>query len=127
MDPINWSAEAARLKNIVLHEVIGDTVFPNFVLTAPLSGTEPMIAAMGLTLYSSTLVNSAGVDGAGRFLQPASHASLLSPATSPAATVEMQKQMATFIASGGTAVVVDDASTRAPAAAPGAASEAAPE
>jgi hypothetical protein len=108
MDPINWSEEAARLKNIVLHEVRGDTVFPNFVLTAPLSGTEPMIAAMGLTSYSSTLANPAGVDGAGRFLPPASHGSLLSPATSPAATVEMQKQMASVIASMGTAVVVEN-------------------
>jgi hypothetical protein len=125
MDPINWSGEAARLKNIVLHEVRGDTVFPNFVLTAPLSGTEPMIAAMGLTSYSSTLANPAGVDGAGRFLPPASHGSLLSPATSPAATAEMQKQMASFIASMGTAVLVENSGTmeQIPEAVP----EAAPE
>jgi hypothetical protein len=125
MDPLNWSAEAARLKNIVLHEVRGDTVFPNFVLTAPLSGTEPMIAAMGLTSYSSTLANPAGVDGAGRFLPPASHGSLVSPATSPAATVEMQKQMASFIASMGTAVLVENSGTMEPI--PEAVPEAAPE
>jgi hypothetical protein len=127
MDPINWSEEAARLKNILLHEVRGDTVFPNFVLTAPLSGTEPMIGAMGLTSYSSTLANPAGVDGAGRFLPPASHGSLLSPATSLAATAEMQKQMASFIASMGAAVIVEDPSTMEPVAEPGAASELAPE
>jgi len=34
-DPINWSAEAALYNNIVLHEVIGDTVLPNYVPTAP--------------------------------------------------------------------------------------------
>jgi len=116
MDPINWSEEAARLNNIVLHEVIGDTVLPNFVPTAPLSGTEPMIATMGLPAYSSTLANPAGVDGAGRFVPPASHGSLLSPASSPAATVEMHKQMASFIASLGTAVVVENASTMLPVA-----------
>jgi hypothetical protein len=114
MDPINWAAEAARLKNIVVHEVIGDTVFPNRVLPAPLSGTEPLMATMGLTSYSATLANPAGVDGAGRFVPPASHGSLLSPATSVAATVEMHKQMASFIASMGTAVVVNDASTMEP-------------
>jgi len=94
--------------------VIGDTVFPNAVLTAPLSGTEPMIATMDLTPYSSTLVNPSGVDGVGRFVPPASHGSLLNPASSPAATVEMHKQMASFIASMGTAVVVEDASTMVP-------------
>jgi hypothetical protein len=127
MDPINWSEEAARLKNIVLHEVIGDTVLPNFVPTAPLSGTEPMIATMGLTAYSSTLANPAGVDGAGRFVPPASHGSLLSPASSPAATVEMHKQMASFIASAGTAVVVENGSTMAPVAQPAAEAAAEPE
>lgn len=110
-DPINWSAETARHNNVVLHEVIGDTVNPNFVPTAPLSGTEPMIRAMGLTSYSSTQVNPDGLDIAGRFVPPASHGSFLSPATSPAATAEMQKQMASFLISRGTAVQVEDAST----------------
>jgi len=117
-DAINWSVEAAGFNNILLHEVIGDTVFPNFVLTAPLSGTEPMIKAMGLESYSSTQSNPGGLDAAGRFLPPASHPSLISPATSPAATVEMQKQMASFIATRGTTVVVEDASTMVPVAAP---------
>ncbi len=111
MDPINWSAEAARLKNIVLHEVIGDTVVPNFVPTAPLSGTEPMIAAMGLTPYSTTQANPEGLDVVGRFPPPASHGSLLSPASSPAATAEMQKQLASFIASLGTLVLVENSAT----------------
>ncbi|MEJ2385506.1 MAG: hypothetical protein P8Y54_14175, partial [Xanthomonadales bacterium] len=47
-DPINWSRELASFNNVLLHEVIGDTVTPNFVPTAPLSGTEPMIRALGL-------------------------------------------------------------------------------
>ncbi len=118
MDPINWSVEAGLFKNIVLHEVIGDTVVPNYVLTAPLSGTEPMIATMGLTSYSSTQMNPEGLNVAGRFVPPASHGSLLSPATSPAATAEMQKQMASFLATSGTTVVVEDATTMVPVSAP---------
>jgi len=113
-DPINWAAEASRYNNIVLHEVIGDTVLPNFVPTAPLSGTEPMIRAMGLTAYSSTQTNPDGLDLVGRFVPPAHHGSFLTPAGAPEATAEMQKQMASFIATLGTTVVVTDASTMAP-------------
>jgi hypothetical protein len=110
-DPINWGAEAARHNDLVLHEVMGDTVFPNYELTAPLSGTEPLIAAMGLPPYSSTQYNPNGVKIAGRFVPPASHGSLLDPTTSPAATVEMQKQFASFLATRGTTVVVENAAT----------------
>ena len=114
MDPINWAFEAASFNNIVLHEVIGDTVVPNFVLTAPLSGTEPLIATMGLEAYSTTRSDPGGLDLAGRFLPPATHGSLLIPATSPAATVEMQKQMASFLATLGTTVLVEDQATMVP-------------
>jgi hypothetical protein len=116
MDPVNWIAEVADFKNVVLHEVVGDTVLPNYVATAPLSGTEPMIRAGGLAAYSSTRMDPAGIDAAGRFVPPASHSSLLSPASSPAATVEMQKQMASFVASLGKAVVVENAATMVPVA-----------
>ena len=115
MDPINWGEEAARLKNVVLHEVIGDTVLPNFVLTAPLSGTEPLIATMGLTSYSTSLADPSGIDGAGRFVPPATHGSLLDPSSSPAATSEMQKQLASFIASDGKQIVVENSTTMVPA------------
>ncbi len=116
-DPINWSAETARYDNIVLHEVIGDTVLPNAVATAPLSGTEPMIRAMrSLVPYSSTKTNPAGLDLVGRFVPPASHGSFGSPATSPRAFAEMQKQMAYFFASNATTVVVADPATMVPVA-----------
>jgi hypothetical protein len=114
MDPINWSGEAALSNSLVAHEVIGDTVVPNYVLTAPLSGTEPMMAAMGLKSYSTTQMNPDGVQIAGRFLPPAFHGSLLSPATSPSATIEMQTQLASYLASRGQAVVVVDESTMVP-------------
>jgi hypothetical protein len=91
-------SEVADFKNVLLHEVWGDTVLPNFVQTAPLSGTEPMIRAGRLAAYSSTRMDPEGIDGTGRFVPPATHSSLLSPAASPAATMEMQKQMASFVA-----------------------------
>jgi hypothetical protein len=114
MDPINWALETSTFNSIVLHEVIGDTVVPNFVATAPLSGTEPLIRAMGLEAYSSTRSSPDGLAVAGRFVPPASHGSLLSPASSPAATAEMQGQAASFVASKGTTVVVDNAATMVP-------------
>ncbi len=113
-DPINWAAEAALNQPLLIHEVIGDTVVPNFSLTAPLSGTEPMMAVMGLTSYSSTQSDLAGLRVGGRFVPPASHGSLLSPATSPAATLEMQTQFGSFIASDGQVVLVTDESTMVP-------------
>lgn len=115
-DPINWGVEAARHNAIVLHEIIGDSVLPNYVLTAPLSGTEPMIASMGLTLYSSTQMDPKGVRVAARFVPPAYHVSLVDPSASPEATVEMQKQFASFIATLGTTVVVENAATMVPVA-----------
>ncbi len=114
-DPINWSAEASRYNNIVLHEVIGDTVLPNFVPTAPLSGTEPMIAVMGLTPYSSTQSDPAGLDLVGRFVPPAHHGSFATPEGAPEATAEMQGQLASFIATRGTTVVVTNPATMASA------------
>ena len=117
-DAINWSAEVSRFNNVVVHEVINDQLIPNFVPGAPLSGTEPMIAAMGLEAYSSTQQNPNGLKVAGRFVPPADHGSLLSPAASPAATAEMQKQMASFLVSRGTAVVVEDAATMLPVEVP---------
>lgn len=113
-DPINWIRIAADSKSVLLHEVIGDTVLPNFVPGAPLSGTEPMILTTPLQAFSTTQVNPDGLRVAARFVPPASHGSLFSPASSPAATVEMQGQMASFLASEGQLVQVGDESTMVP-------------
>jgi len=113
-DPINWGAEAALNHPILFHEVIGDTVVPNAVPTAPLSGTEPLMRVMGLTSYSTTQSDPAGLRLAGRFVPPASHGSLLSPASSPAATVEMQGQAGSFFATRGAIVVVINEDTMVP-------------
>lgn len=105
-DPINWGAVTAATNAVLLHEVIGDTVIPNAVATAPLSGTEPLFRIMDLDILNATTQDAAGLRAALRFVPPASHGSLLDPTTSPAATAEMQGEMASFIVSRGNAVQV---------------------
>jgi len=115
VDPDNWAAEAASKTPIMLHEVINDQYIPNYVLTAPLSGTEPLIKIMDLDSYSTSQASPDGLRSAGRFVPPAEHAQVLSPTFgSPAAYFEMQKQLASFIASHGGAIVVTDESTMVP-------------
>ena len=108
-DPLNFAAMTRASKNILFHEVIGDLVIPNTVAGAPLSGTEPLIAEMGLTVVSSTTSDPEGIDVALRFTE-GDHGSLLSPAGSLAATVEMQSEMASMFATQGTTVIVTDES-----------------
>ncbi len=108
-DPLNFAALSSANNNILFHEVLGDQVVPNSVAGAPLSGSEPLIAAMGLPPISSTTSNAEGVDGVVRFTA-GDHGSILSPAASLAATVEMQSQMASMIATHGTTVIVTDES-----------------
>ena len=117
-DPINWITTAAGAKPVLLQEVIGDTVLPNFVPGVPLSGTEPLIRVGGLTAFDSTQVNPEGLRAASRFVPPATHGSLLDPSGSLAATLEMLQQTATFLASEGTFIEVGDASTLVPVMVP---------
>ncbi len=113
-DPINY-ARLTTNKRILLHEVVGgpgflpDQVVPNTVSGAPLAGTEPLIAYMGLSTITQSTANANGVRGAVRFIK-GDHGSLLSPASSAAATTEMQRQMAAMLATGGTTVPVTDTS-----------------
>jgi pimeloyl-ACP methyl ester carboxylesterase len=111
-DPINFAAGTAG-KRILVHEVIGggdvlpDQVIPNRVPGAPLSGTEPLIAALGLEPITGSTQSADGIRGATRFLQ-GEHGSLLDPTDFPAATVEMQGEMASFLVTGGAAVQVNN-------------------
>ncbi len=106
-DPINLAGLASLQNNILLHEILGDMVVTNTVPGAPLSGTEPLIAALGLTSYSESAFNPDGLDAAVRF-SAGDHGSLLSPAASAAATAEMQGQLAAFQATSGTTLNVVD-------------------
>ncbi|MFA5684707.1 MAG: hypothetical protein WCZ65_01095 [Lysobacteraceae bacterium] len=115
VDPINYGFASAQ-NAILLQEVIGngsdflpDQVIPNSVPGAPLSGTEPLIRALGLPALTATTQAANGVRGAVRFTA-GDHGSLLSPAASLAATVEMQGQMASLLSTGGAAVLIQDTS-----------------
>ena len=114
-DPVNYAADAAALHPVLLHEVVGnsagslsDQVIPNAVLTAPLSGTEPQIRLMALDAITSTEDGAGGaVSGAVRFVA-GDHGSLLSPEADLATTIEMQTQVADYLASGGTRISVNN-------------------
>jgi len=113
IDPINYGWASAQ-NAILLHEVVGsgeslpDQVVPNSVAGAPLSGTEPLIRALGLSTIASTTQAANGVRAVVRFTA-GEHGSLLSPSV-PAVTVEMQTQMASLLATSGTTVLVSDSS-----------------
>ncbi|HEY6941935.1 Ig-like domain-containing protein [Dokdonella sp.] len=122
-DPINYAGNGTLIdpavdddgiKNILLQEVVGsgddlpDQVIPNAVAGAPLSGTEPLIRALGLAPIDDTvLLTTGGLQAVTRFLQ-GEHGSLLDPTDYPAATVEMQGEMASFAAFGGFGVIVNN-------------------
>ncbi len=117
-DPINFAGNGTYLdqrvehpeldykKRLLVQEVVGggdvppDQVIPNRVPGAPTSGTEPLIAALGLRAADASSVSIDGIRAATRFIV-GNHGSLLDPTASPAATVEMQGEMASMIASYG--------------------------
>ena len=120
-DPVNYAVAAAANRPLHLIEVKNDLVVPNaalagatsatqdrVALTGYLSGTDPLIALMGLGVkgYLDVPVGTPDITLeprvrlAVRFNQ-GDHASILSPAASAAATTEMQRETANFLASGG--------------------------
>jgi len=108
-DPINYARSLALTDRVLLQEVIGDQVVPNAVADGPLSGTEPYIRTLGLTQLSASAQDPNGIRAFVRFTE-GDHGTLLSPAASQAATIEMQTQMASMIVSGGAAVAITDTS-----------------
>jgi len=112
-DSINFAFATAG-KAILAQEVVGDAthlpdqVIPNNAPSAPLSGTDPLIAALGLSTFTQT-TQAASIRGVVRFTQGV-HGSLLDPTSAPAVTAEMQGEMASMIASGGQAVLISNPS-----------------
>lgn len=121
-DPLNYAAAARAAHPIHMIEVIGDTVVPNsapqndgsgaaydLVTVASYdAGTNPLYEAMGLGVIgpitapvTTPQVNTGANLGYVVQFNDASHASLLDPSTSLAATVEMQTETANFLASDG--------------------------
>lgn len=107
-DPVNMAANALTngVPTLVLQN-LGDSVIPNSLATAPLSGTEPLARALGLTVTAAE--DPGFVAGSRLFtkLNVGAHASLLIP---DVATAEMQTQIGSFHATGGAGVVVTDPS-----------------
>lgn len=126
-DPINYAVSARAKHPIHMIEVIGgatlgngtvsppDQVVPNNALAGTLvsipgylSGTDPLYRIMGLDVIDKldTPVATPEVKlGASlgyvvRFTS-GDHSSILSPASAPDATAEMQRETANFLASGG--------------------------
>ena len=75
---------------------------------APLAGTEPQLALMGLTQHNSSTAG-ADIKVVTKYIS-GEHGSLLDPTPNPAVTTEIQTQAANFLASDGAALVVTDPS-----------------
>lgn len=112
-DSINHAGFLAQAQSTRLHliEVVGDAVIPNNAIAAgqPLAGTDPLIRLLGLPIVAESTTESAAV----RF-SAGDHGSIINPTASVAATVEMQTQMATFAATGGTVLPINDTSVIQP-------------
>ncbi|MGA9341889.1 MAG: Ig-like domain-containing protein [Rhodanobacteraceae bacterium] len=114
-DPVNYALQANQTllhsDRLLLQEVVGsdtsppDQVIPNSVADAPLSGTEPLIATLGLASITMTTQSADGIRGAVRFTS-GEHGSILDPTDFPLVTQEMQGEMASMTASDGTLVLI---------------------
>lgn len=105
-DPVVLGAKAATNQPVHMIEVLNDQVIPNRVAGAPLSGTEPLVGVMKLASITAT---TPGVDGIVR-LNAGVHGSILDPTVSPAATVEIQTELAAFQRARGTVITVQNGS-----------------
>lgn len=130
-DPINHAAAARAGHPIHMIEVLGDQVVPNNVpagpmtasndrvtIAGPLSGTDPLYMQMGLDVIDNvdpgvtqTQILSLEPGGVGAVVRFAAgdHGSILDPTASLAATMEMQTEMAQFLATGGACLPVGQA------------------
>ena len=102
-DPANHAAATAANAPIHLIQVLGDQVITGTVPGAPFSATEPHANLLGLPIVSSTSSGSGWVRFTG-----GTHSSVLDPGPDMAVTVEMQTQIATFAASAGQLLQIDN-------------------
>ncbi len=109
-DPINYAKSVGAKQNVFCIEVVGngtegtsDQVIPNYVATAPLSGTEPLVLHLGTT----NLTADSAPNKTARFLV-GDHSSILDPTNSLVATYTMQSQVAGFVESNGISIPVVD-------------------
>jgi Pla-1/cef family extracellular lipase len=117
-DPINYGAILGANTPTLMQTVVGDggpVNLPDQVISVstdlPLSGQLPYAGVVGLQAITSTTVDTTGegVSGLVQFNSGA-HASSLSPVASPSVTLEMQQQVAGFMASQGAVIPVTNES-----------------
>jgi len=123
-DPVNHTTAAATGRGVLFFEIVGgngtpsDLVVPIRVpdandasgtIPAPLAGTEPQLALMGLTQVNVTQGPSSNLLVSTKFVS-GDHRSVLDPTADSDVTTEMQTQMASFLGTNGAVLVVTDAS-----------------
>lgn len=113
MDPASTSAFAVtnNIPTLVVQNS-NDQVIPNFVATAPQSGTTPLAAFLGTTNVTAAAPGFVAGERLFSRFNAGGHSSVLSPAENAAITTEMQTQIATFLSSpaGAKALLVSDPS-----------------
>lgn len=112
-DIINHTEEAFGARSVLLTEVIAeqpngsipDGTVPNFTPGSPIGGTDPLGELMELTRIDSSQSDPDGLRVWTRFLD-GDHSSFLRPVPSPATYFEIQGEIASFLASGGTTIEI---------------------
>lgn len=114
-DPINFFETLGNNTNVHMLTVIGDggdnkpdQVIP-ISTSVPLSGQLPLATLMGLETISTTTTSTEPLSGIVKYTAGA-HASSINPGPNAAVTVEMQSQIATYMASGATVIQVTNES-----------------
>ncbi len=127
-DPANYAAAAAADRPIHFVEIIDDLVVPNAVPRTPaatdtldrvtlegrISGSTPLMQLLGLNILDAITPPLAEAQAplvgeqlkVGVRFTVGDHGSILSPAASPAATQEIQRQIANFLGSEGTCLPI---------------------
>ncbi len=111
-DPANYATLAAAGHPIHMLEVIGNGGSNKPDQVVPNSATNLLAVLMGLTPINTAGPHALAAAGGGTIAQftAGDHGSILDPTSSAAVTTEMQSETASVFGSGGTAVVVTDAS-----------------
>ncbi len=103
VDPINYAADAAAGHALHVIEILGDTAVPNIP-------TDYLARLWDLPSVHSTVAVTppATTSGIVRF-KAGGHTSLFNPAIDAAVTTEMQRETATYAASGGSVIQITNA------------------
>lgn len=112
-DPNNYAMTLGETTPVHMMTVVGDGSEENkpdqvipVTTSLPLSGQNPLARIIGLEQVSTTVTGDP-VSGQVRFTEGA-HASSLSPDASAATTEEMQREVATYIATEGTVIEINN-------------------